>query len=199
MKLLMIAGLGNPGEEYDLTRHNAGADYVKLLCDKKSLALKKEKKINGSFAELTTEKYKLIFVIPSTYMNESGLSVAKSKKFFNLETDQILIAHDELDLPKSEIRLKESGGHGGHNGLRNIIDHLQGDNSFKRLRIGIGKPKNNIDMISYVLKKAPRKDREELMLKLHHYLDLGERIILDGWQKTVMKYHSSEEEERNES
>ena len=132
-------------------------------------------------------------------MNESGLSVAKSKKFFNLETDQILIAHDELDLPKSEIRLKESGGHGGHNGLRNIIDHLQGDNSFKRLRIGIGKPKNNIDMISYVLKKAPRKDREELMLKLHHYLDLGERIILDGWQKTVMKYHSSEEEERNES
>ena len=132
-------------------------------------------------------------------MNESGLSVAKSKKFFNLETDQILIAHDELDLPKSEIRLKESGGHGGHNGLRNIIDHLQGDNSFKRLRIGIGKPKNNIDMISYVLKKAPKKDREELMLKLHHYLDLGERIILDGWQKTVMKYHSSEEEERNES
>ena len=82
---------------------------------------------------------------------------------------------------------------------RNIIDHLQGDNSFKRLRIGIGKPKNNIDMISYVLKKAPKKDREELMLKLHHYLDLGERIILDGWQKTVMKYHSSEEEERNES
>jgi len=132
-------------------------------------------------------------------MNESGLSVAKSKKFFNLETDQILIAHDELDLPTSEIRLKESGGHGGHNGLRNIIDHLQGDNSFKRLRIGIGKPKNNIDMISYVLKKAPKKDREELMLKLHHYLDLGERIILDGWQKTVMKYHSSEEEERNES
>ena len=195
----MIAGLGNPGEEYTLTRHNAGADYVKLLCDKKSLALKKEEQINGSFAELTTEKYKLIVVVPSTYMNESGLSVAKSKKFFNLETDQILIAHDELDLPKSEIRLKESGGHGGHNGLRNIIDHLQGDNSFKRLRIGIGKPKNNIDMISYVLKKAPRKDREELMLKLHHYLDLGERIILDGWQKTVMKYHSSEEEERNES
>ena len=103
MELLMIAGLGNPGGEYTLTRHNAGADYVKLLCDKKSLALKKEKQINGSFAELTTEKYKLIFVVPSTYMNESGLSVAKSKKFFNLETDQILIAHDELDLPKSEI------------------------------------------------------------------------------------------------
>ena len=164
MKLLMIAGLGNPGEEYTLTRHNAGADYVKLLCDKKSLALK-EKQINGSFAELTTEKYKLIFVIPSTYMNESGLSIAKSKKFFNLETDQILIAHDELDLPISEIRLKESGGHGGHNGLRNIIDHLQGDNSFKRLRIGIGKPKNNKDMISYVLKKAPEERPRRIDIK----------------------------------
>ena len=160
MKLLMIAGLGNPGEEYTLTRHNAGADYVKLLCDKKSLALKKEKQINGSFAELTTEKYKLIFVIPSTYMNESGLSVAKSKKFFNLETDQILIAHDELDLPISEIRLKESGGHGGHNGLRNIIDHLQGDNSFKRLRIGIGKPKDNMEVSDFVLQNF---DEDEMV------------------------------------
>ena len=199
MKLLMIAGLGNPGEEYIQTRHNAGADYVKLICDKNSLTLQKEKQINGSFAELTSEEYKLIFVIPSTYMNESGSCIAKSNKFFNLETDQILIAHDELDLPVSEIRLKESGGHGGHNGLRNIIDHLQGDKSFKRLRIGIGKPKKNINMISYVLKKTPKKDREKLMLKLHHYLDLGERIILDGWQKTVMKYHSSDEEKKYES
>ena len=80
-------------------------------------------------------------------MNESGLCVSKTKKFFNLRTEQILIAHDELDLPNSEIKLKESGGHGGHNGLRNIIDHLQGDSSFKRLRIGIGKPKKDKDII----------------------------------------------------
>ena len=152
MKVLMIAGLGNPGEEYSLTRHNAGAEYVSQLCHQHALSLKKEKQINGSYAEVITEEYRLIFIVPSTYMNESGLCVSKSKKFFNLETDQILIAHDELDLPPSEIRLKESGGHGGHNGLRNIIDHLQGDNSFKRLRIGIGKPKKGKDVISYVLK-----------------------------------------------
>ena len=198
MKVLMIAGLGNPGEKYYLTRHNAGADYVSQLCHKNALSLKKEKQINGSYAEVSTEQYRLIFIIPSTYMNESGLCISKSKKFFNLETDQILIAHDELDLPPSEIRLKESGGHGGHNGLRNIIDHLQGDNSFKRLRIGIGKPKKGKDVISYVLKKAPTREREELNLKLFDYHDLGEQIILNGWQKTVMKYHTSEEEEKDE-
>ena len=160
MEPLLILGLGNPGKDYALTRHNAGADYVDLLCSKYSLTLKKERQIHGQFAEFVNENYKLIFVIPSTYMNESGLCVSKTKKFFNLRTEQILIAHDELDLPNSEIKLKESGGHGGHNGLRNIIDHLQGDNSFKRLRIGIGKPEKDKDIISYVLKKASVEERE---------------------------------------
>ena len=82
MKVLMIAGLGNPGEEYYLTRHNAGADYVSQLCHKNALPLKKEKQINGSYAEVSTEQYRLIFIIPSTYMNESGLCISKSKKFF---------------------------------------------------------------------------------------------------------------------
>ena len=127
-------------------------------------------------------------------MNESGLCVSKTKKFFNLRTEQILIAHDELDLPNSEIKLKESGGHGGHNGLRNIIDHLQGDSSFKRLRIGIGRPDKDKDIISYVLKKASVEEREKLMGNLINYLDLGEKIIQDGWQKTVMNYHTSKEE-----
>ena len=119
-------------------------------------------------------------------------------QFFNLRTEQILIAHDELDLPNSEIKLKESGGHGGHNGLRNIIDHLQGDRSFKRLRIGIGKPEKDKDIISYVLKKASVEEREKLMSNLINYLDLGEKIIQDGWQKTVMNYHTAKEE-NNES
>jgi PTH1 family peptidyl-tRNA hydrolase len=198
MEALLILGLGNPGKDYALTRHNAGADYVDLLCSKYSLTLKKERQIHGQFAEFVNENYKLIFVIPSTYMNESGLCVSKTKKFFNLRTEQILIAHDELDLPNSEIKLKESGGHGGHNGLRNIIDHLQGDRSFKRLRIGIGKPEKDKDVISYVLKKASVEEREKLMSNLINYLDLGEKIIQDGWQKTVMDYHTVKEE-NNES
>jgi len=199
MEPLLIAGLGNPGDEYDLTRHNAGVDFINLLCNKYSLTLKKENQIAGYFAAYETENYKLILVIPSTYMNESGLCISKCKKFFNLSTNQILIAHDELDLPNAHIKLKESGGHGGHNGLRNIIDHLNGDNSFKRLRIGIGKPSKNKDVISYVLKKAPKRDRQDMIENLSDYLDLGERIMNEGWQKTVMNFHTSNAELDNES
>ena len=199
MEPLLIAGLGNPGDEYDLTRHNAGKDFINLICSKYSVTLKKEKQIAGSYAIHEAENYQLILVIPSTYMNESGLCISKCKKFFNLSTNQILIAHDELDLPNAHIKLKESGGHGGHNGLRNIIDSLNGDNSFKRLRIGIGKPSKEKDVISYVLKKAPKQDREEVIKKLFDYLDLGERIVKEGWQKTVMNFHTSDVEDNNES
>ena len=199
MEPLLIAGLGNPGDEYALTRHNAGLDFINLLCENYSLNLKKENQINGYFAEYETESYKLILVTPSTYMNDSGLCISKCKKFFNLNTNQILIAHDELDLPNAHIKLKESGGHGGHNGLRNIIDHFKGDNSFKRIRIGIGKPRKDKDVISYVLKKAPKNDREEMIDTLKNYLDLCERIMEDGWQKTVMNFHTVKEEKDNES
>ena len=199
MEPLLIAGLGNPGDEYALTRHNAGLDFINLLCQNYSLNLKKENQINGYFAEYETESYKLILVTPSTYMNDSGLCISKCKKFFNLNTNQILIAHDELDLPNAHMKLKESGGHGGHNGLRNIIDHFKGDNSFKRIRIGIGKPSKDKDVISYVLKKAPKNDREEMIDTLKNYLDLGERIMEDGWQRTVMNFHTVKEEKDNES
>ena len=199
MEPLLIAGLGNPGDEYKFTRHNAGLDFINLLCDKYSLSLKKENQILGYFAEYETESYKLILVAPSTYMNESGLCISKCMKFFNVSTDQILIVHDELDLPNASMKFKESGGHGGHNGLRNIIDHLKGDNSFKRLRIGIGKPTKEKDTISYVLKKAPQNDRDDLIQNLHNYLDVGEKIMNDGWQKTVMSFHTSKEETGNES
>ena len=195
----LFVGLGNPGDEYALTRHNAGLDFINLLCENYSLNLKKENQINGYFAEYETESYKLILVTPSTYMNDSGLCISKCKKFFNLNTNQILIAHDELDLPNAHIKLKESGGHGGHNGLRNIIDHFKGDNSFKRIRIGIGKPSKDKDVISYVLKKAPKNDREEMIDTLRNYLDLGERIMEDGWQRTVMNFHTVKEEKDNES
>ena len=199
MEPLLIAGLGNPGDEYKFTRHNAGLDFINLLCDKYSLSLKKENQILGYFAEYETESYKLILVAPSTYMNESGLCISKCMKFFNVSTDQILIVHDELDLPNASMKFKESGGHGGHNGLRNIIDHLKGDNSFKRLRIGIGKPTKEKDTISYVLKKAPQNDRDDLIQNLYNYLDVGEKIMNEGWQKTVMSFHTSKEETSNES
>ena len=198
MEPLLIAGLGNPGDQYISTRHNAGADLINLICDRYSLSLKKENQIHGLYAIYESEKCKIIIVRPSTYMNESGICISKAKKYFGLKTEQILIAHDELDLPNAEIKLKESGGHGGHNGLRNIIDQLQGDKYFKRLRIGIGHPGKDKDVVSYVLKKAPTKERQYLIESLYEYLDIGEKITQDGWQKTVMNYHSKKEES-NES
>ena len=132
-------------------------------------------------------------------MNESGLSIAKAKQFYNLNCSQMLIIHDELDLPNATIRLKESGGHGGHNGIRSVIDHLNGDNSFKRLRVGIGHPGKGKDIIAYVLKKAPPEQRKELFNSMNEFLEIGEKIMIDGWQKTVMYYHSGNEEELDES
>ena len=184
MKRLLIAGLGNPGDEYANSRHNAGADYIDLLCKNYSLSLENENQINGSVAKLKTEEYELIFVVPSTYMNESGLCISKSKKFFNLNTEEILVAHDELDLPKSVIRLKESGGHGGHNGLRNIIDQLKGDNAFKRLRIGIGKPKGNIEVADYVLQNFD-EDESLSIEKISEYIT--EEISFLGGRRQIQK------------
>ena len=199
MEPLLIAGLGNPGDEYDGTRHNAGTDFIDLLCGKYSVTLKKQKKIFAHSAEVVFDGYKLILLKPSVYMNESGLSITKPKQFYNLNCSQMLIIHDELDLPNATIRLKESGGHGGHNGIRSVIDHLNGDNSFKRLRVGIGHPGKGKDIIAYVLKKAPPEQRKELFNSMNEFLEIGEKIMIDGWQKTVMYYHSGNEEELDES
>ena len=199
MEPLLIAGLGNPGNEYDCTRHNAGTDFIDLLCEKYSVTLKKQKKIFAHSAEVVFDGYKLILLKPSLYMNESGLSIAKAKQFYNLNCSQMLIIHDELDLPNATIRLKESGGHGGHNGIRSIIDHLNGDNSFKRLRVGIGHPGKGKDIIAYVLKKAPSEQRKELLNTMNDFLEIGEKVMIDGWQKTVTYYHSGNKEEIDES
>ncbi len=159
MNSLLLVGLGNPGKEYENTRHNAGSEFVKMLCDKYGASLEKEKLVNGCYAKLNINDCSVILCIPDTFMNESGLSVSKAKKFFQVENHEILIVHDELDLENGCIRLKDSGGHGGHNGLRNIIDHLNGDSSFKRIRIGIGHPGKEKDVVSYVLNKASESER----------------------------------------
>ena len=193
MNSLLLVGLGNPGKEYENTRHNAGSEFVKMLCDKYGASLEKEKLVNGCYAKLNINDCSVILCIPDTFMNESGLSVSKAKKFFQVENHEILIVHDELDLENGCIRLKDSGGHGGHNGLRNIIDHLNGDSSFKRIRIGIGHPGKEKDVVSYVLNKASESERMKLEHKMKNSLQLIESLVINGWEKTTMKLHSSED------
>ena len=193
MNSLLVVGLGNPGEEYVNTRHNAGLDFVMMLSDEYGVSLKKEKLIKSCYAKFEINECSVILCIPDTFMNESGICVSKAKKFFNVENHEILIIHDDLDLDNGCIRLKDSGGHGGHNGLRNIIDHLSGDTSFKRIRIGIGHPGKENNVTSYVLSKPSASERSALENKMKNCLSLLENLIINGWEKTIMKLHSSEE------
>ena len=193
MNTLLLVGLGNPGKEYQNTRHNAGSDFVRMLCNDYQVSLAKEKLVNGYYAKFIINDCSIILCIPDTFMNESGISVSKAKKFFKVDSHEILIIHDELDLHNGCIRLKDSGGHGGHNGLRNIIDHLNGDSSFKRMRIGIGHPGKDKDIVSYVLNKPSESERKNMENKMKSALPLIESLVINGWEKTIMKLHSSEE------
>ena len=193
MNTLLLVGLGNPGKEYLNTRHNAGSDFVRMLCNDYQVSLAKEKLVNGYYAKFIINDCSIILCIPDTFMNESGISVSKAKKFFKVDSHEILIIHDELDLHNGCIRLKDSGGHGGHNGLRSIIDHLNGDSSFKRMRIGIGHPGKNKDIVSYVLNKPSESERKNMEDKMKSALPLIESLVINGWEKTIMKLHSSEE------
>ena len=195
MNTLLLVGLGNPGKEYENTRHNAGSDFIRMLCDDYQVSLEKEKLVNGCYAKIIINDCSIILCIPDTYMNESGISVSKAKKFFKVENHEILIIHDELDLHNGCIRLKDSGGHGGHNGLRNIIDHLNGDSSFKRIRIGIGHPGKDKDIVSYVLNKPSESERINMEDKMKSAMPLIENLVINGWEKTIMELHSSEEKQ----
>ncbi len=159
-KLSLIVGLGNPGSEYAQTRHNAGFWYVQQLADQYRISLKNDPRFFGISGRGTIEGQEVRLLLPTTFMNRSGQSVAPFVKFFQIPVQQILIAHDELDMPTGTIRLKTGGGHGGHNGLRDIVPHIGAD--FHRLRIGIGHPGSREKVTGHVLGKAPQAEQNLL-------------------------------------
>jgi PTH1 family peptidyl-tRNA hydrolase len=193
---LLIVGLGNPDKEYKNTRHNVGEDFIDLIADRYEIELKKEKKLLGTYGKGITYSSNIHLLKPDHYMNESGISVSNAMRYLNLSIDQILIVHDELDLPTGLLRFKEKGGHGGHNGLRNIINHLQGESSFKRLRIGIGHPGKEKDVTKYVLSKASRKERDLLEIRMKSSLQSIDLAIKEQWQEAMLNLHTSEDEEK---
>lgn len=154
----LIVGLGNPGTEYANTRHNAGQDLVERLAFKTNSPLQSETKFFGFTGRSIVEHRDLKMLIPTTFMNRSGQAVAAIANFYKIDIEEILVVHDELDLPPGVARLKQGGGHGGHNGLRDIISSLGNNNNFQRLRIGIGHPGNAKLVSNYVLKKAGGDD-----------------------------------------
>ena len=159
--ILMVVGLGNPGPDYANTRHNACALFVEALARETGQSLRPEKKYHGLYARIQLQGLDLHLLNPSTYMNRSGLSIKALADFFKIQPQQILVAHDELDLPPGTAKLKKGGGHGGHNGLRDTIAHL-GTNDFQRLRIGIGHPGDSRQVTGYVLGRLGKRETEEL-------------------------------------
>lgn len=154
---MLIAGLGNPGERYAATRHNAGLCFAQQAAAAAGAVFRYEPKFFGSVANARIDGNDVRFFTPGTYMNDSGRAVAKVVRFFKIAAAQLLVVHDELDLPPGTVRLKRGGGHGGHNGLRDIIQHLE-TKDFMRLRIGIGHPGSADEVVDYVLRKASRHD-----------------------------------------
>jgi len=158
----MIAGLGNPGSDYRGTRHNAGADFVEALARQHGATLQAESRFFGLTARIQCAGHDLRLLIPATFMNRSGQAVAAMASFYKVAPEAILVAHDELDIPPGTARFKRGGGHGGHNGLRDIVSCLGNNNSFARLRVGIGHPGHASRVTGYVLGKPTAVEREQI-------------------------------------
>ena len=187
---LLIVGLGNPDKVYERSRHNCGADYVKFLSDRIKITLSKEDKFFALYGSKKIKKNNIHLCIPTVYVNESGKTVSAIKNYLKLSNTDILIVHDELDLPLGKIKLKEGGSHGGHNGLRNIIDSQKGDTSFMRMRIGIDHPRKGADVVKYVLSKVNKKDRKILDASFENTLDILDLVIKGKWQQAMLELHT---------
>jgi PTH1 family peptidyl-tRNA hydrolase len=186
----LIVGLGNPGSEYRGTRHNAGADFTEELARLNGGALRAESRFFGLAGQVNLAGHDLRLLIPTTFMNRSGKAVAAMATFFKIAPDQILVAHDELDIAPGTARFKRGGGHGGHNGLRDIIPALGNNNDFYRLRIGIGHPGHASRVSGYVLSKPSTEDRERIDASIREAIS-ALPLLLDGdATKAMTRLHS---------
>lgn len=160
MTIRLIAGLGNPGTEYEHTRHNMGVDLLYAIAEKYHISMRNDSKYNAEIGKGYIEEQEVRLIFPTTFMNRSGDSIGPLANFFKIKPEEILVIHDELDLPPGSVKIKTGGGHGGHNGLKSIIASLGNDQGFHRLRIGIGKPSTREEMINFVLGRPPKSEKD---------------------------------------
>jgi len=181
----LIVGLGNPGNEYENTRHNVGFYYLDVFLSKLNLSYKE--KFNGLYIKTKIDGNDVIFLKPQTYMNLSGESVIKFVNYFKIKSEDILVIHDDLDLQLGRIKLKENGSSGGHNGIKNIILHLNSEN-FKRLKIGISK-NNNLDTKDYVLGKFTKNEQEIILENEEKVLHILQDFFKLSFNDLMSKYN----------
>jgi PTH1 family peptidyl-tRNA hydrolase len=186
--LQIVVGLGNPGPEHRLTRHNAGFWFVDALARQHGVSFRAHARYHGEIAKITHEGVELVLLKPQTYMNRSGLSVRALMDYVKAPLNEVLVVHDELDLPVGVARLKLGGGHGGHNGMRDTVTHCGAD--FWRLRIGIGHPGDKSQVIDYVLQRSSPADETAIMESVNAGLGALSVFLRDGAEKAMHQLHS---------
>ncbi len=188
-RISLIVGLGNPGAQYEPTRHNAGFWFLDRIAEQCGTPFRIESKFHGAVAKITVSGEAVWLLKPTTFMNRSGQAVAALASYYKIPVESILVAHDELDLPPGQVRLKQGGGHAGHNGLRDIIAH-QG-REFHRLRIGIGRPlQSGRPVTDYVLGSPSQSDRAAIEEILDDSERSLEKIVTGEMQQAMNRLHS---------
>lgn len=187
-RMRAIVGLGNPGAEYERTRHNAGFWFVEALAAAYRGSFRMESKFRSGLARIRIDDTDVLLLEPSTFMNRSGESIQLLAAFYKIPSSDILVAHDELDLPTGTVRLKRGGGHGGHNGLRSVHQHLGED--YLRLRIGIGHPGNKDLVLNYVLGRASVADEKLIHDGIDDAVAAMPIWLGQSWDKALQRLHS---------
>lgn len=185
----LFVGLGNPGAEYEATRHNAGFWWIDQLAAETSTRLAVESKFLGIAGRLKSMGHEAWLLKPTTFMNASGRSVAALAKFYKIAPEAILVIHDELDLPPGGVKMKKGGGHGGHNGLKDIAAHL-GTNDFWRLRLGIGHPGDRNAVINYVLHPPMRNEMPLIEANIDESTTLLPMLLTGNFEAAMLKLHT---------
>ena len=192
--LKLLVGLGNPGIEYDKTRHNVGFMVLEEIARKNNCSFRESKKLFGRTCEFGKGIEKTRLLMPSTFMNESGKSVRSAKDWFNFENHQLIILVDDMDLPLGKIRVRSKGSSGGHNGLKSIINHL-GTAEFKRLKIGIGPPSDEqkerkTKTVSHVLGRFSKEEFIVVNFIIEEIINSIESITFNNWEKITTRLNS---------
>lgn len=185
----LIVGLANPGNEYAQTRHNAGAWYIDQIANRFNQSLKNEAKFFGYTARINIEGQDIRLLVPTTFMNLSGKAVQAMATFYQIKPEEILVAHDELDLNPGIAKLKLGGGHGGHNGLKDIISKLGNNANFYRLRIGIGHPGDKSKVVGFVLNKPSQPEQALIDQAIDESVRCTELLVRDGINVAMNRLH----------
>ena len=188
MAIRLIVGLGNPGPRYADTRHNAGFWFVEALARRHGAGFRKEGRFDGEAVRLSLPEGDCWLLKPLSFMNKSGLPVRKCADFYRIAPEEILVVHDELDLEPGVVRLKHGGGHGGHNGLRDLHRHLGGP-GYARLRLGIGHPGHRDEVVPFVLDRPRRHEADAIETAIDAALDEVPALVAGRWDEAVRNLH----------